>query len=183
MSLTEIRNKHCDKCELHSKAKTVCVMGSGSFKQRVFIVGEAPGFQEDHMGRPFVGKAGKLLRSELIRVEIQPETLYLTNAVKCFPHGTPRDDELETCSKNYLKKEIELLKPDWIMALGSKSFQVLTKSKETITNARGMLWDCKLGSHEAFVFPLFHPAYILRRQNELPTFQSDLELFAATIKL
>lgn len=158
-------------------------MGTGSFKRSLFVVGEAPGYQEDQMGRPFVGRSGKLLRSELIRAGITPESAYLTNAAKCFPDGTPKDEEVDACSQNYLRKEIETLKPEWILAVGSIPFRALTKRKEGITAARGQLWDCKLGEHEAFVFPTLHPAYVLRRRDMLPVFQGDLELLAAMIEL
>lgn len=182
-SLLGVRNKHCELCNLHTKARQVCVMGTGSYRRPVFVVGEAPGFQEDQMGRPFVGRSGKLLRSELSRVGINAEQVYLTNTVKCFPDGPPSEEETEICSGVYLRKELELLKPEWILAVGSPAFRTLTKSTETITSARAQLWDCKM-VNGPFVFPTFHPAYVLRNKPKLlNTFQGDLELFAATIQL
>lgn len=181
MSLLEIRNKNCKECELYANVKTVCVMGSGSYKRPIFVVGEAPGFQEDQMGRPFVGRSGKLLRSELIRVGIQPESFYLTNTVKCFPDGPPTEEQSRICSEKYLLRELQELQPKWILTVGSPAFKILTKSKESITDARGKLYDCKLQG-DAFVFPTLHPAYVLRRKDLLGTFQGDLELFAAIIE-
>lgn len=177
MSLTEIRNKHCKECPLHEKARTVCVMGTGSFHKAFFVVGEAPGYQEDQMGRPFVGRSGKLLRSELLRAGIKAEQGYITNAAKCYPDGTPTDDQARICSEQYLSQEIEELSPEWILTVGSTAFRALTKSKETISNARAKLWDCKLVPGP-FVFPTFHPAFIARRRDQLETFRGDLELFA-----
>lgn len=183
MKLLEIRNKNCKECGLHEKARTVCVMGTGSFKRPVFVVGEAPGYQEDQMGRPFVGKSGKLLRSELIRVGITPEHLYLTNTVKCFPDGPPGEAETKTCSELYLRKEIENLRPEWILAVGSPAFKTLTKSDLKISEARATLFDCKL-VEGPFVFPTFHPAYVGRNmKNVYATWQGDLELFAAALDL
>jgi uracil-DNA glycosylase len=179
MSLTEIRNKHCKECPLHEKAHTVCVMGTGSFHKPFFVVGEAPGYQEDQMGRPFVGRSGKLLRSELIRAGVNLEKGYVTNTVKCFPDGTPTDDQTRICSHLYLRREIEEMKPQWILTVGTPAFKALTNSKETITNARGQVWEPRFG--EGLVFPTFHPAYILYNRKELPTFQGDLEMFAAMI--
>jgi uracil-DNA glycosylase family 4 len=129
MSLTEIRNKHCKECPLHEKAHTVCVMGTGSFHKPFFVVGEAPGYQEDQMGRPFVGRSGKLLRSELIRAGVNLEKGYVTNTVKCFPDGTPTDDQTRICSHLYLRREIEEMKPQWILTVGTPAFKALTNSK------------------------------------------------------
>jgi uracil-DNA glycosylase family 4 len=157
-------------------------MGTGSYRKPVFIVGEAPGFQEDQMGRPFVGRSGKFLRTELLRTEINPEQLYLTNTVKCFPDRTPSEKESETCATKYLVQEIRELNPEWILTLGSPAFKTITKSSESITEARGKVWDCKL-SPGPLVFPTYHPAFILRRKDHLTTFRLDLELFAAVLDL
>jgi uracil-DNA glycosylase family 4 len=157
-------------------------MGTGSYRRPVFIVGEAPGFQEDQLGRPFVGRSGKLLRSELLRANINAEQMYLTNTVKCYPDGPPTETETRVCSSLYLLSEIEELNPEWILALGSPAFRTITKSSESITEARGKVWDCKL-SPGPLVFPTFHPAFLLRRKDLMTTFRLDLELFAAVLDL
>jgi uracil-DNA glycosylase family 4 len=113
------------------------------------------------MGRPFVGRSGKLLRSELLRATINPEKCYLTNTVKCYPDGTPAEKEADTCASHYLSSEIRELDPGWILTLGSTAFRTITKSSESITEARGKVWDCKLRPGPpgvSHVSPRFHLA-------------------------
>lgn len=175
-----IRNAHCELCPLSEKAEKVCIMGDGAFRKKVFILGEAPGFQEDKLGKPFVGTAGKLLRSELIRVGISPTSCYLTNTVKCFPDGTPTEEQSNICASHYLSNELSELNPDFILALGNTALRAITRG-ERISEARGQIWEATIGS--AFVYPTYHPAYILRNRREMTTFQIDLENFAAMINL
>lgn len=179
--LSKLRNPRCKLCPLHQVAENVCVMGDGTARLPIVVVGEAPGYNEDQQKRPFVGRAGKRLRRELLAVGLNPATLYLTNTVKCFPNGTPDDQQIVTCSTNYLNKELETIRqhfrqPLWILALGAIAFQNLCNTQNRITPSRGKLYDCEYG----FVFPTFHPAYVERAGKEIEGyFRTDLGTFAA----
>ena len=154
--------------------------GEGSARLPVMILGEAPGREEDSRGRPFVGASGKLLRSELQRAGIPLNKCYLTNSVKCWPDGTPTDEEKLVCSNTYLKEEIALFRPVYTLALGATALSCLSPGL-SISEARGQLHDNWLG--EGFVFPVWHPAYILRNRKKLSEWRIDLENFSALIKI
>lgn len=171
------RQHDCPSC----RGKKI-VGGDGSYSLPVMILGEAPGYQENELGKPFVGKAGKLLRSELLRVGLNPMKFYLTNTVKSFPNGTPTDEEAVACADCYLSQEIEILQPRWILALGRIAFQTLTGTDEKITPARGKVYDTHYG--EALVLPTFHPSYILRGgKNAHALFRDDLKTFSAILEI
>lgn len=178
-ALKNLKRNHanCPTCQ----GKKI-VGGDGSYSLPVMIVGEAPGYQENETGKPFVGKAGKLLRSELLRAGLNPVRFYLTNTVKSFPNGTPTDEEAVACASCYLSKEIEILQPRWVLALGRIAFQTLTGTDEKITPARGKMYDTHYG--EALVLPTFHPSYILRGgKNAHSLFRHDLKTFAAILEI
>ena len=176
----KLRNPSCKLCPLHEGKDNVCVMGDGLYKLPVFVVGEAPGYQEDKYGKPFVGQTGKLLRSELLKVGLNPSSLYLTNVAKCFPEGTPSEEEARICSNNYLRREIEILNPAFILALGQGAYRILVPGEERIGKARGQL---QRGHNNQPVFVTWHPSYVLRNKRELPTFREDLAIFAAMLRL
>jgi uracil-DNA glycosylase family 4 len=181
--LRRLRNASCDLCGLHKKASHVCVMGEGAGRLPGFIVGEAPGRQEDAAGRPFVGSAGRLLRKELVKAGIRPSQVYITNAAKCFPAGTPSPSEIWTCSEKYLTAELQLVNPSWILALGASALIALLSDATiygSITRIRGQVLPCRYGS--ALILPTFHPAYILHQPSKLPEFQNDLSMFSTLLE-
>lgn len=189
--LRALRDPNCRLCPLHSKAQTVCVPGEGSSRLPVMILGEAPGREEDSRGRPFVGASGKLLRSELIRAGVPLTQCYLTNTVKCFPDGTPNKEEIAKCVNSYLKEEIRLLNPAYVLCLGQSALGALTPDLK-IGEARGSLHRNWLGAGEkredgktrpALIFPVWHPAYILRNRTKTAEWRSDLETFSALISV
>ena len=122
--LQEIKQQviECTKCEL-SKTRNNSVAGKGNFKSDVIFVGEAPGKNEDLKGEPFIGIAGKKLSLALESAGITRDEVYITNIVKCRPpnNRVPTTNERETC-KDYLKKEIEIIKPKIICILGNTAF-------------------------------------------------------------
>lgn len=154
------------------------VPGEGSAKLPVMVLGEAPGYYEQEQLRPFVGRAGKLLRSELLRAGINPAQVYLTNTVKFFPSGTPTEEQIES-QRWILEEELEILNPAWILPVGKTAFHAVAQSYESITQARGRIYSPKIS--DALVFPVFHPAYILRRDDLKPVFRDDLQSFKALL--
>ena len=130
------------KCEL-SKTRNNSVPGKGNFKSDVIFVGEAPGKNEDVNGEPFIGIAGKKLTIALENAGITRDEIYITNIVKCRPpkNRVPTITERDTC-KNYLEKEIEIIKPKIICILGNTAFNSLLTGKEIIIPSH--LLGCKL---------------------------------------
>lgn len=154
-------------------------MGDGSARLPIMIVGEAPGSQEDATARVFVGRAGKLLRTTLTSVGLNPASLYITNAVKCFPDGTPTGEEIGTCSSYYLQREIRELKPRLTLVLGGSAAKAFDL-EGTITSLRGKLHHSEAAGP---VFAVFHPAYVLRNRRAESLFRNDLAVFAAVVRL
>lgn len=157
--------RHCTACRL-AESRTQVVFGEGDPDARLMFVGEAPGADEDRLGRPFVGKAGQLLNRILEAAGIPRESVYITNVVKCRPPGnrTPLPDEVKTCSNLWLLPEIELVKPQIIVPLGSVAAQFFLGKKVPITRARGQWFEW----NGILVFPMFHPAYLLRNPSRAP---------------
>jgi DNA polymerase len=159
-SLEAIREDlgECIRCKLHEH-RTNIVFGEGAPDARIVFVGEGPGADEDATGRPFVGRAGQLLDKIIAAIGLKREEVYISNIVKCRPPGnrTPERDEVATCEQ-FLFRQLALIRPKVIVALGSPAFQTLVRTKESITRARGE-WREWNG---IMVMPTFHPAYLLR---------------------
>lgn len=172
--------KDCKKCQL-SEQRTQVVFGDGNPDTGVMFVGEAPGADEDAEGKPFVGKAGKLLTQELERVGLlRQRDYYITNVVKCRPPGnrTPEEQEMITCSY-ILKEEIKLIKPKLVIALGKTAAVGLSGVKQiSPTKVRGGFISANLKSPVLTpgtkIFITYHPSYLLRNPNELKNFREDI---------
>ena len=151
---------NCNLCELCKSRKNV-VFGEGSANADVMFVGEAPGATEDETGKPFVGRAGELLTKMIERVLfVKREDVYIANIVKCRPPGNrvPTLHEANSC-KGFIKKQLELIKPKIIVALGRTSYQYLSEDENTpISKIRGKMIDYK-GTK---LIPTYHPSYLLR---------------------
>ena len=150
----------CHRCQLREGANGV-VMGEGNIDNKIMLIGEGPGANEDRLGRPFVGRAGKLMDKILDAVNLKREELYITNVIKCRPPGNrvPNQNEFEACV-SILRAEIELIQPKVIVTLGSTATKYLIDPEESITNVRGKWF--KRGN--IFILPTFHPAYLLRNE-------------------
>jgi DNA polymerase-1 len=160
----KIRNAACQDCALHQTAQAVCLIGDGRYPADVMLVGEAPGFREDSIRKPFAGKAGRLLDSILDTVGLSRPEIFISNAVHCRPpdNRKPTAKEIETCRK-YLTQELAYVKPKVIIALGNIALRgLLGKKAPNVTNARGQRFT--LG--DATVVGTYHPAAALRT----PTF-------------
>jgi uracil-DNA glycosylase family 4 len=172
--------KDCKKCKL-SEQRTQVVFGDGNPDTGIMFVGEAPGADEDVEGKPFVGKAGKLLTQELERVGLlRQRDYYITNVVKCRPpdNRTPEEQEMITCSY-ILKEEIKLIKPKLVIALGRTAAVGLSGIKQiSPTKVRGSFILANLKSPVLApgtkIFVTYHPSYLLRNPNELSNFREDI---------
>lgn len=158
--------KDCDCCEL-SKSRTRVVFGCGNPEAEIFFVGEAPGFHEDKQGEPFVGPAGQLLDQLLNSISLRRKDVYITNTVKCRPPGNrdPQPEEIAAC-RQYLRFQIEHIKPRLICALGNHATKTLLATSTGITALHG-----KKFTRDGVVYvPLYHPAAALHK----PPLKSDL---------
>ena len=158
----------CTDCPLHEN-RTNAVPGEGSAQARVMIIGEGPGFQEDRLGRPFVGPAGQFLDELLASVGLNREEVFITNMVKCRPPNNrdPYPGEIATCGK-YLDEQIRLIQPQVIIPLGRHA---LAKwfPQDTISKVRAR--PRRVGQFT--LFPLYHPAAALHNQALRQTIESD----------
>ena len=157
----------CRRCKLH-RGRTHLVFGEGSPDARLIFVGEGPGRDEDKIGKPFVGEAGKLLTKIIENgMGLTREDVYICNVVKCRPprNRDPERDEIETCIP-FLKQQLSIIRPEAICILGRISGQALLGGDFKITRERGT-WHSYM---DIPVMPTYHPAYILRnprREREL----------------
>jgi uracil-DNA glycosylase family 4 len=168
----------CTKCAL-AEGRTQVVFGSGSPNAELMFVGEAPGFHEDQQGVPFVGQAGKLLDKLLAGIGLERGNVYIANVLKCRPPGNrnPEPDEVEKCAP-YLLRQIGLIKPKLIVAMGRFAAQTLLGTDATIASLRGKV-------HLYAGVPLivtYHPAYLLRNLPDKAKAWADLLFAAKTIE-
>lgn len=164
--LSNLYNHSCTLCPLHDAAETVCVEGSGEPQYRCMVVGEAPGRNEDHMGIPFVGSAGRVLDRalrEAFCTDNAREETFVTNAVKCRPerNETPSDSDIDVCVSAYLTREIEAVDPTTLLACGNVAAQALL-GETGIARLRGT-WHRLDAEQERLVYVTYHPAYVLYR--------------------
>ncbi|MDR0788482.1 MAG: uracil-DNA glycosylase [Gemmatimonadota bacterium] len=148
----------CTACRL-AETRTQVVFSDGSPEARLVVVGEAPGADEDRIGRPFVGRAGKLLDQLLLSVGFPRETVYICNVIKCRPpaNRNPHPDEVRACS-SYLRLQLDLVKPKAILAVGTFAVQTLLETTDPIGRLRGTVHEY----HGVPLVPTYHPAALLR---------------------
>jgi len=162
----------CERCEL-CRTRKQTVFGEGNFQPQIVFVGEAPGADEDEQGRPFVGRAGELLTDIIVKgMKIPREDVYICNVLKCRPPGnaTPNPEQIAQCEP-YLRKQIALLRPRVIIALGKTAAQTLLKSEDSMGRMRGT-W------HEYEGIPLratYHPSYLLRKPEDKRLVWEDIK--------
>ncbi len=178
----------CPACKLAATRKNV-VFGEGNSDAQLMIIGEGPGEEEDRTGRPFVGRAGQLLDQILAAVQIPRESIYIANIVKCRPPGNrnPETDEVASC-EHWLLEQIQLIRPQIIVTLGNVPTQWATGTSLGITKTRGVWGEFKKLSSPIKIFPMFHPAYLLRNPvrttggpkwltwQDIKTLKAELEL-------
>lgn len=159
---------NCKKCEL-GKYRLNAVCGSGDPYADIMFVGEGPGFQEDHQGQPFIGRAGDLLTKIIEAMGFKRESVYIANIVKCHPMKNPTNpelkgndrpptiEEMQIC-QHYLDEQIKIISPKVIVTLGASSTRALLKTDDVISSLRG-----KFSSYlDIPLMPTYHPAALLR---------------------
>jgi uracil-DNA glycosylase len=148
----------CTRCGLHA-TRTQTVFGVGNREARWMFIGEAPGADEDRQGEPFVGRAGQLLDAMIEAIGLQREEVFIANVLKCRPPGNrdPQPNEVECCEP-YLMRQIELIHPRLIVALGRHAAHSLLKTEAPLTRLRGQ----RLAYRGTPLVVTFHPAYLLR---------------------
>lgn len=163
-SLAELRDLigDCQRCGL-SASRTNLVFGEGNQQARLVFVGEAPGADEDRQGQPFVGEAGGILTRLIEAMGLRRDQVYICNVLKCRPpaNRNPHRDEITTCAP-FLQQQLQLIKPEVIVALGTFAAQTLLENKEAISRLRGQFHTW----HGIPLMPTFHPAFLLRNKEQ-----------------
>lgn len=161
----------CTKCKLHFSRK-LAVPGEGPAKAEILFIGEGPGFHENEQGRPFVGAAGKFLDELLDSIQMKRSDVFITNVVKCRPPGNrdPEPEEIETCTSNYLDRQIAAINPKVIVTLGRHSMGVfIPDAKISEVHGRAMRVQGRT------VVAMYHPAAALHQQSLRATIEADFK--------
>ena len=163
----------CQRCRL-AKGRTQVVFSDGNPQARLMVVGEAPGANEDRTGLPFVGQAGKFLDLLLAAVDLsRKDSVYICNVLKCRPPGNrdPMGDEIELCSP-FLKRQIALVAPEVILAVGTFAAQLLTGTNRPLGKLRGSVYAYE----DVPLVVTYHPAALLRNAGWIRSTWDDLQL-------
>jgi uracil-DNA glycosylase len=173
--LNELQQKEigdCTRCKLHRGRKTI-VFGEGNPNADLMLIGEAPGADEDIQGRPFVGRAGQLLMQMIKAIDFERKDVFIANILKCRPPNNrpPEPDEIHECSP-FLWKQISIIQPKLILALGTFAAQTLLQSKSSISSLRNRVYDMPFGK----VLATYHPSFLLRSPQKKPEAWEDLKL-------
>jgi DNA polymerase len=171
--------ERCTACELH-QTRTQGVFGVGNREADWLIVGEAPGADEDRLGKPFVGRGGKLLDTMLLALGLTRKQVYIANILKSRPPNNrdPRPEEVRACWP-YLERQIELLRPRIILAVGRIAAQNLLRTDVNIGRLRGRVH--RFGSQRLPLVVTYHPAYLLRSPSQKAKAWDDLQLARRTL--
>ena len=173
LSLAELETlaKDCTQCRLH-QGRTHVVFGIGNPHAELMFAGEAPGRDEDRQGEPFVGRAGQLLTRIIEAMGLKRQDVYIANVIKCRPpnNRNPEADEIARCEP-YLIRQIELVKPRLIVALGTFAAQTLLQTKLPISQLRG-----RFHTYQGVkLMPTFHPAFLLRNPERKRAVWEDMQ--------
>lgn len=162
----------CEACRLH-KCRRESVFGEGAFGGRMFI-GEAPGYQENRLGRPFVGTAGDVLTKGLEKIGLQREECYITNMVKCRPpnNRNPEMDEIDAC-RHFLYSEIEIVEPQFIIVMGKVPAVALGMIHSDTTMYKAIKGNYLVKGIDARI--VYHPAYIARNRSQFDPWVRELK--------
>lgn len=178
-TLEDLRKQvvNCRQCALY-KSRTNPVFGAGNPKAKLVFVGEAPGKEEDLKGLPFVGEAGQLLERIIEAMKLRRQDVYICNVLKCRPpeNRSPLPAEIISC-QDYLRQQLELIRPKVICCLGKFAAQTLL-NEQAITKIRGTFHEY-LGIK---VMPTFHPAYLLRNPEAKALVWQDMQEIMAELK-
>ncbi len=162
----------CTRCVLHKQGRKQIVFGVGNARAELMFIGEGPGADEDVQGEPFVGRAGQLLNKMIEAMGLKRSDVYIANVVKCRPPGnrTPEREECETCMP-FLLRQIDVIKPRVIVALGAVAAKNLLQMNSTMADLRSRSYDFQ-GSK---LFVTYHPAFLLRDPRQKAEAWKDLQ--------
>jgi uracil-DNA glycosylase len=165
----------CEACPLH-QTRTNVVFGAGNADAELMFIGEAPGANEDKMGLPFVGQAGKLLDKLLGEIGMERKDVFVANVLKCRPpdNRDPHPQEIEAC-QGYLRQQVDLIEPTVICTLGNFSTKLLRADTTGISRLHGRDEVRTIGSRAVRLYPLYHPAAALYTPSMLETLRADFE--------
>src|SRR5678809_394880 len=177
-SIQSLRNPNCKSCPLYKDAKTVCIMGRSTSKHpKLMLIGESPGYDEDREGKVFVSKAGDLLRSVLKETNIKD--YYVTNPIKCHPpnNSKPSVSTINQCVNKYLLKEIQILRPELIVCMGTIASRTLSQDHNIrLEDAREVVWYTKAPFIPGIPFIVtYHPAAALYNPETLEPIIEDMD--------
>jgi uracil-DNA glycosylase len=167
--------RRCARCPLH-QTRTTVVFGAGNADADLMFIGEAPGANEDRMGLPFVGQAGKLLDRLLEEIGMERADVFVANTLKCRPpdNRDPHPKEVEAC-QHYLHRQVELIEPVVICTLGNFSTKLLRGDTTGISRLHGREEVRVIGPRAVRLYPLYHPAAALYTPSMLETLRSDFQ--------
>jgi uracil-DNA glycosylase len=163
----------CTRCKLYTLGRRQVVFGVGNPHADLMFVGEAPGADEDEQGIPFVGRAGQLLTKIIEAINLKRDDVYIANIIKCRPpqNRNPEPDEVASCEP-FLFRQIDVIKPKVIVALGKFGAQTLLRTLDPISRLRGRVFEYR----GAKLIPTFHPAYLLRNPSSKRDVWEDMKL-------
>ncbi len=164
----------CTRCAELAATRQTVVFGAGNADADLMFVGEAPGANEDRLGLPFVGAAGKLLEKLLIEIGLTRADVFIANVLKCRPPGNrdPHPGEIENC-RSYLRRQVELIEPRVICTLGNFSTKLLRGDPTGISRLHGQPEVRAIGGRSVRLFPIYHPAAALYTPRMLDTLRED----------
>lgn len=174
----------CIQCPLGKLGRANVVFGEGNPNAQLMFIGEGPGQDEDRLGRPFVGRSGKLLDKTLELAGISRADVFIANIVKCRPPNNrkPTENEAYTCTNLLLFNQIKIIRPAVICTLGASGLQgLLNNYNIKISQLRGKPIVAE-NLLDTIIMPTYHPAYILRNPKELPALFNDIEQALAICK-
>ena len=165
----------CQACPLH-QSRTNVVFGAGNADAELMFIGEAPGANEDRLGLPFVGQAGKLLDKLLGEIGLERQDVFIANVLKCRPpdNRDPQPREIEAC-QDYLRRQVDLIEPTVICTLGNFSTKLLRADSTGISRLHGRDEVRIIGSRAVRLYPLYHPAAALYTPSMLETLRTDFQ--------
>ena len=163
----------CTRCPLH-QTRTTVVFGAGNADADLMFIGEAPGANEDRMGLPFVGQAGKLLDKLLVEIGLERNDVFICNTLKCRPpdNRDPHPNEIEACN-DYLWRQVDLIEPTVICTLGNFSTKLLRADSTGISRLHGREEVRIIGPRAVRLYPLYHPAAALYTPSMLEALRAD----------
>jgi len=179
----KIKISNIKNCDLKKNGKNM-VFSDGNINSKIMIIGEGPGANEDIAGKPFVGRAGKLLDKMLEAIKLSREEVYISNVVNYRPpeNRRPTEDEIERYLP-YLKSHIEIINPKILLLLGSTALNALIGDEVVISKARGKWIQKNIGSSKPFIIASFHPAFLMRQPEQKKLAWIDLKMIRDKSKL